>query len=116
MADIEVLSSEPSSEWSEVVSNSEEEDGGVYFGLNGNFAPYRGEPLTDSQDADMAADEENEDGILPEILFFGLPTCKPHSMLLPFFHRSTQPVTSQGCFGRAKMAANFDLSRSTSNG
>ena len=51
MSHIEVLSSESSSERSEVVSSSEEEDGGDYFELNGNFAPYQGEPLADSEDA-----------------------------------------------------------------
>ena len=39
MSDGEGLSSESSSERSEVVSSSEEEDGGDYFELNGNFAP-----------------------------------------------------------------------------
>ena len=56
---------------------------------------------------------------LPEILFFSFSTFTPHSMLtrgLLWARRCTQPVTSQGCFGRAKMAANFDPSRSTSNG
>ena len=48
MSDIEVLSNESSSERSEVVSTSEEEDGGDYFELKGNFAPYQGEPLADS--------------------------------------------------------------------
>ena len=65
MSDIEVLSSESSSERSEV---SEEEDGGDYFELNGNFALYQGEPLADSEDADMADDDEDEDGILPSVL------------------------------------------------
>ena len=51
MSDIEVLSSESSSERSEVVSTSEEEDGGDYFELNENFAPYKGEPFADSEDA-----------------------------------------------------------------
>ena len=60
MSDIEVLSSESSSERSEVVSSSEEEDGGDYLELNGNFAPYQGEPLADSEDADMTHDDENE--------------------------------------------------------
>ena len=50
MSDIEVLSSESSSERSEVVSSSEEEDGRDYFELNGNFAPYQDEPLADSED------------------------------------------------------------------
>jgi len=31
--------------------------------LNGNFAPYQGEPLADSEDAAMAEDDEDEDGI-----------------------------------------------------
>jgi len=30
--------------------------------------------------------------------------------------RVIQPVTSLGCFGRAKMAANFGLNKPTSNG
>lgn len=70
MSDIDVLSSESSSEPSEVLSSSEEEDGGDYFELNGNFAPYQGEPLADSEDADMADDDEDEDedGILPSVL------------------------------------------------
>ncbi|XP_068730717.1 uncharacterized protein [Montipora capricornis] len=68
MSDIDVLSSESSSEPSEVLSSSEEEDGGDYFELNGNFAPYQGEPLADSEDADMADDDEHEDGILPSVL------------------------------------------------
>ena len=68
MSDIEVLSSESSSERSEVVSSSEEEDGGDYLELNGNFAPYQGEPLADSEDADMTHDDENEDRILPSVL------------------------------------------------
>ena len=63
MSDIEVLLSESSSERSEVLSSSEEEDGGDYFELNGNFAPYQGKPLVDSEDADMANDDEDEDGI-----------------------------------------------------
>ena len=66
MSDSEGLSSESSSERSEVVSSSEEEDGGDYFELNGNYAPYQGEPLPDSEDADMADDDE--DGILPSVL------------------------------------------------
>ena len=70
MSDIEVLSSEWSSERSEVVSSSEEEDGGDYFELNGNFAPHQGEPLADSQDADMPDHDEDEDGILPSALAF----------------------------------------------
>lgn len=70
MSDIEDLSSESSSEQSEVVSSSEEEDGGDYFELNGNFAPYQGEPLADSEDGDMADEDEDEDedGILPSVL------------------------------------------------
>ena len=67
ISDIEVLSGELSSERSEVVSSSEEEDGGDYFELNGNFAPYQGEPLAESED-DMADDDEDEDGILPSVL------------------------------------------------
>ena len=63
MFDSEDLSSESSSERSGVASSSEEEDGGDYFELNGNFAPYQGEPLADSEDAAMAEDDEDEDGI-----------------------------------------------------
>ena len=48
MSDDEVLSSESSFERSEFVSASEEEDGGDYLELNGNFAPYQDEPLADS--------------------------------------------------------------------
>ena len=68
MSDSEGLSSESSSERSEVVASSEEEDSGDYFELNGNFAPYQGEPLADSEDADMADGDEDEDGILPSVL------------------------------------------------
>ena len=68
MSDSEGLSSESSSAWSEVVTSSEEEDSGDYFELNGNFARYQGEPLADSEDADMADDDEDEDGILPSVL------------------------------------------------
>lgn len=42
MSDIEVFASESSSERSVVVSRSEEEDGGDYFELNGNFANLSG--------------------------------------------------------------------------
>lgn len=68
MSNIEDLLSELSSEWSEVVSSSEEEDGGNYFELNRNFAPYQGEPLVNSEDVDMADGDENEVGILPSVL------------------------------------------------
>ena len=68
MSDSEGLSSESSSERSEVVASSEEEDSGDYFELNGNFARYQGEPLADSEDADMADDDDDEDGILPSVL------------------------------------------------
>jgi len=68
MSDVEVLSSESSSERSEVVSGREEEDGGDYFELNGNFAPYQGEPLADSEDIDKGDDDEDEDDILPSVL------------------------------------------------
>ena len=57
MSDTEVLSSGSSSE------RSEEEDSGNHFELSRNFAPYQGKPLTDSKDADMDDDEE-DDGIL----------------------------------------------------
>jgi len=57
MSDSKDLSSESSSERSDVVSSSEEEDVGDYFELNGNFAPYQGEPLADSEDAAMADDD-----------------------------------------------------------
>ena len=55
---------------------------------------------------------------LPEILFFGFSTFTPYaySGYTLSSEMQLQPVTSQGCFGRAKMTANFDLSRSTSNG
>jgi len=59
--------SESSSEWSEVVSSSEEEDGGDYFELNGNFAPYQGEPLADREDAAMTDNDGDEDTILPSV-------------------------------------------------
>ena len=68
MPDVEVLSSESSSERSEVVSGRGEEDGGDYFELNGNFAPYQGEPLADSEDTDKTDDDEDKDGILPSVL------------------------------------------------
>ena len=68
MSDIEVLSGESSSERSEVFSSSDEEDDGDYFELNGNFAPYQGEPLADSEDDNMAEENEDEDGILPSVL------------------------------------------------
>ena len=63
MSDLKVSSSESSSERSKVVPSSEEEDGGDYFELNGNFAPCQGgEPLADSEE------DEDEDGILPFVL------------------------------------------------
>jgi len=68
MSDVEVLSSESSSEQSEVVSSNDEDDDGDYFELNGNFAPYQGEPLADSEDANMSDEDEDEDGILPSVL------------------------------------------------
>ena len=65
MSNVEVLLSESSSEQSEVVSSNDEDDDGDYFQLNGNFAPYQGEPLADSKDANMSDEDEDEDGILP---------------------------------------------------
>ena len=38
---------------------------GDHLELNRNFAPYQGEPLADSEDADIADDDE--DGILPSV-------------------------------------------------
>ena len=49
---------------------------------------------------------------LPKDVFLGSPTLSPLSMLtkgLLGVLRCIQPVTSQDCFGRAKMAANFGL-------
>ena len=60
-----------SSEESETVGDSNEEDAGAYFVFNGDFAPYQGEPLASSGDdmEDNGADEEeDEDGILPSVL------------------------------------------------
>ena len=68
MFDSKDLSSESSSERSGVASSSEEEDGGDYFQLNGNFAPYQGGPPANSEDAAMADDDKDEDGILPSVL------------------------------------------------
>ena len=68
MSDIEVLSSESSFEQSEVVSGNEEDDDGDYFELNENFAPYKGEPLANSEDATMSVEDEDEGGVLPSVL------------------------------------------------
>ena len=60
-----------SSEESETVQYSDEEDAGGYFVFNGDFALYQGEPLASSEDdmEDNGADEEeDEDGILPSVL------------------------------------------------
>ena len=55
----------------------------------------------------------------PKDVFRGLWTLIPSPIITLYFQwgiRVTQPVTSLRCFGRAKMAANFRLTRSTSNG
>ena len=52
------------------------------------------------------------DTILAQRLFLGFSTLSPLSILtkgLLGVLRCIQPVTSQDCFGRAKMAANFGL-------
>ena len=54
----------------------------------------------------------------PKECFRGLWTLVSSSIIILNFQRGMrviQPVTSQRCFGRAKMAANFKLNRSTSN-
>ena len=54
----------------------------------------------------------------PKECFRGLRTLVSSPIITLNFPRGMrviQPVTSQRCFGRAKMAANFKLNRSTSN-
>ena len=71
MSDNEEMLGDFSSEESETVQYSDEEDAGGYFVFNGDFAPYQGEPLASSGDdmEDNGADEEeDEDGILPSVL------------------------------------------------
>lgn len=60
MSDSELSSSDSSSEGSEIIRSSDEED---YFVFNGHFEPYQDEPLAGSDDSD-----EKEDGILPSVL------------------------------------------------
>ena len=68
MSDNEEMLGDFSSEESETVQYSNEEDAEGYFVFNGDFAPYQHEPLASSGDdmEDNAADEE--DGILPSVL------------------------------------------------
>ena len=72
MSDNEEILSDFSSEESETVQYSDEEDAEAYFVFSGDFAPYQGEPLASSGDdmEDNGADEEeeDEDGILPSVL------------------------------------------------
>ena len=70
MSDNEDLSSDSSSQGSEIVSNSDEEGAGAYFVFNGDFAPYQEEPLAaNGGNMDGAEEEEeDEDSILPSVL------------------------------------------------
>ncbi|PFX11092.1 hypothetical protein AWC38_SpisGene25436, partial [Stylophora pistillata] len=68
MSGNEPSTGEPSSERSEDVCSSDGED---YYVVNGDFAPYQGEPFASSEDGDNnggSEEEEDEDGILPSAL------------------------------------------------
>lgn len=71
MSDNEEISSDFSSEESETIAYSDEDDAGGYFVFIGDFAPYQGEPVASSGDEmeDNSTDKEkDEDGILPSVL------------------------------------------------
>ena len=67
ISDNEEMLGDFSSEDSETVENSDEEDAGAYFVFNGDFAPYQGEPLASSGD-DM--EDNGADYACPYVAIF----------------------------------------------